>query len=256
MEPNNLTVLITGGTGKLGRTFALGFAAMGANVAFTSRSGERGQELVKECLGVGARRAAYVQIDLTDHTAALVTVDELVRADLLPNILINNAHDREHLKLGPGGRPSLEHWQGEWLLGVVLPYELTMTLGDLNRTPLKAVINIASMYGVVARHPTLYDCPDIESPVHYGVTKAALIHLTRELAVRLAPRRISVNAVSYGGVSGRVSKDFEARYAQLCPAGRMLDDADVFGAIKFLASPDAAGMTGHNLIVDGGWTIW
>ena len=92
--------------------------------------------------------------------------------------------------------------------------------------------------------------------MNYGVTKAALIHLTKELAVRLAPRGISVNAVSYGGVEGRVDGGFRERYGRLCPTGRMLDDSQVFGAVKFLCSSDSSGMTGHNLIVDGGWTIW
>jgi NAD(P)-dependent dehydrogenase (short-subunit alcohol dehydrogenase family) len=256
MEAPSPTVLITGATGKLGRAFALGFAAMGASVALTSRSGERAKELEKECLARGAPRVVCVQVDLTDHTAASVVTDELAKIDLLPNTLINNAQDSEYLKLDPGGRTSRENWHGELLLGVVLPYELTMMLADLNPTPLKTVINIASMYGVVARNPTLYEHPELESPVNYGVTKAALIHLTKELAVRLAPRKISVNAVSYGGVSGRVGKDFQARYSRFCPSGRMLDDTEVFGAVKFLASGDAAGMTGHNLIVDGGWTIW
>jgi NAD(P)-dependent dehydrogenase (short-subunit alcohol dehydrogenase family) len=229
---------------------------MGANVALTSRSGQRAQELEKECLSRGAGRATSVEVDLTDHSAVSVVADQLGKARLLPNILINNARDREYLKLDPSGRTSRENWNGELLLGVVLPYELTMTLGNLDRTPLKTVINIASIYGVVARNSVLYDHPDLEAPMNYGVSKAALIHLTRELAVRLAPRGISVNAVSYGGVRGRVGEEFQARYGRLCPSGRMLDESEVFGAVKFLASADAAGMTGHNLIVDGGWTIW
>jgi NAD(P)-dependent dehydrogenase (short-subunit alcohol dehydrogenase family) len=256
METASPTVLITGATGKLGRVLALGFAAMGAGVALTSRSGQRAQELEKECLVRGARRATSVQVDLTDHTAAAAVTDQLSQVDLLPTILINNARDREYLRLDPSGRTSRENWEGELLLGVVLPYELTMTLGNLDPTPLKAVINIASMYGVVAPNLALYDHPELEAPMNYGVSKAALIHLTRELAVRLAPRGIRVNAVSYGGISGRVGQDFQARYGRLCPSGRMLDETEVFGAVKFLASADAAGMTGHNLVVDGGWTIW
>jgi len=250
------TVLITGATGKLGSTFARGFAALGANVVFTSRGGEAARELQADCLACGAGRVGCIQVDLTAEDASSFVARELQKADLLPDTLINNARDREFLKASASGRTTRENWQNELLLGVVSPYELTMALAEREPARLKSVINIASIYGVAAPNLTLYDRPELESPVNYGVTKAALIHLTKELAVRLAPRKISVNAVSYGGVGGRVSGEFQARYGRLCPSGRMLEDSEVFGAVKFLASPDAAGMTGHNLVVDGGWTIW
>jgi NAD(P)-dependent dehydrogenase (short-subunit alcohol dehydrogenase family) len=249
-------VLITGATGKLGRTFALGFAGMGASVAFTSRGGKAKRELEKECLSHGAGRALAIETDLTAGDAASRVVQELREQDFLPSVLINNARNRDNLTPDSDGRIPREHWNGELLLGVILPYELTMKLAEVGSSPLKSVINIASIYGVTASNLALYERPDLEAPINYGVAKAALIHLTKELAVRLAPRAISVNAVSYGGVSGRATEEFEARYARLTPAGRMLDDAEVFGAVKFLASSDARGMTGHNLIVDGGWTVW
>jgi NAD(P)-dependent dehydrogenase (short-subunit alcohol dehydrogenase family) len=79
--------------------------------------------------------------------------------------------------------------------------------------------------------------------------------LTKELAVRLAGRHIRVNAISFGGVEGRVNEAFKARYAQFCPLGRMLNDNDLAGPVEFLATPASSGVTGHNLVVDGGWTI-
>lgn len=250
------TVLITGATGKLGRTFALGFAADGWSVAFTSRGGDAAVELEQACLRAGAERVLCVHGDLLAENVPSRIAHELDRAGFLPDTLVNNARDMAHLKSGVGGRLDRKNWHGEFALGVVIPYELTMTLADLQQTPLKSVINVASMYGITAPNLQLYDEPERESPVNYGVTKAALIHLTKELAVRLASQGIAVNAVSYGGVSGRVDEKFRVRYERLCPAGRMLEDPEVFGAVRFLASSDASGMTGHNLIVDGGWTIW
>lgn len=255
-DSTSSTVLITGATGKLGRTFALGFAAMGGSVAFTSRGGQARRALEKECLSRGAKRAMAVETDLTAGDAASLVAQQLAKKDFLPNVLINNARNRDNLRPDANGRMARERWSAELLLGVIVPYELTMTLADVESSPLKSVINIASIYGVTASNLALYERPEHEAPINYGVTKAALIHLTKELAVRLAPRGINVNAVSYGGVSGRADADFEKRYARLSPAGRMLEDPDVFGAVKFLASSDARGMTGHNLVVDGGWTIW
>lgn len=256
MPAERMTALITGATGKLGRRFALGFSAMGWSVAFTTRGGDGGETLEAECLRMGAAQVARVLVDLTAEDAPERVARELVRRDMLPEVLVNNARDSTYLETVPGGRTSRASWQGELLLDVVVPYELTVNFAELAASPLRRVINVASIYGVAAPNLSLYTDPTRESPVNYGVAKAALIHLTKELAVRLAHRRISVNSVSYGGVAGRADDGFLARYARLCPAGRMLDDSEVFGAVKFLASSDASGMTGHNLVVDGGWTAW
>ena len=111
------------------------------------------------------------------------------------------------------------------------------------------------MYGVVAPTPSLYDNFEESSAVHYGVSKAAQIHLTKELAVRLAPK-IRVNCVSFGGIKGRTDENFENRYKNLTPLQRMLEEEDVVGPIDFLVSDNSTNMTGQNIKVDGGWTIW
>jgi NAD(P)-dependent dehydrogenase (short-subunit alcohol dehydrogenase family) len=225
-------------------------------VAFTSRGGDAARALEKQCLDLGAPEVAFVQVDLTSEDAVSRIAGQLSKMKMLPDVLINNARDLNYLQPGPDGRTSRSGWQGELTLGVVLPYELTMTLAELPNSPLKKVINVASIYGITAANLNLYQGTDSAAPVHYGVAKAALIHLTKELAVRLAHRKIAVNAVSYGGVAGRADPALQERYGRLCPAGRMLDDSEVFGAVRFLASGDSGGMDGHNLVVDGGWTLW
>ncbi len=93
-------------------------------------------------------------------------------------------------------------------------------------------------------------------PVNYLAAKAAHIHLTHDLAVRLAKKNVRVNCISYGGIEGRVDEAFKERYAQMCPSGRMLNDSDLAGPVMFLLSEAASGVTGHNLVADGGWSLW
>lgn len=249
-------VLLTGATGKMGRTIALGFAAKGWRVAFTARNEAAAVELASACRAAGAAAVAFVLCDLTDPGAPSAIAGQLGSQGMLPDVLVNNARNVAFLKAEADGSMSRANWQAELLLDVIVPYELTMALLDAPGAVLKRVINISSMYGITAPNMGLYANGAAGSPINYGVAKAALIHLTKDMAVRLAPRQVQVNAVSYGGVEGRVDAAFLERYSKLCPMGRMLGEAEVFGAIDFLAGPGASGMTGHNLVVDGGWTVW
>jgi NAD(P)-dependent dehydrogenase (short-subunit alcohol dehydrogenase family) len=248
------TVLVTGGTGRIGKILAQGFANNGWEVIITSRDAKRAAATA-EGLTIAAKNKVYgLPLDFTVPDSLQHFVDLLHTKEFKIACLINNARGLDSLQVDANGDPSLDHWLREYQVNVALPYQLSMTLARAE-FGLESVINISSMYGVVAANPSLYDHPEVQSPIHYSVSKAALIHLTKELGVRLAPRKIRVNAISYGGVAGRVDPEFQKRYARLTPIGRMLNNEDLFSPALFLADSSLA-VTGHNLVVDGGWSIW
>ncbi len=250
------TVLITGGTGRIGACLTRHFLERDWTVVITSRRDLTAEKFGKD-LGLSSKsgRLFICQVDLETEDAPLRVAAFLDDNSLRPQALVNNARNLEHLKLDDNGHPSRAGWLGEYTLDVVAAFELSMTLAEQPDSKLETVINISSMNGLAVPTMQLYDDFPRQSPLHYGVAKAALIHLTKELAIRLADRHIRVNAISFGGVEGRVNEEFKARYAQFCPLGRMLNDNDLAGPVEFLATPASSGMTGHNLVVDGGWTI-
>ncbi|MEM9116381.1 MAG: SDR family oxidoreductase [Cyanobacteria bacterium P01_F01_bin.56] len=247
-------VLLTGATGKLGRQLTAHLLGQGHRVIATGRSPESLTAL--QHFVDNTENLISLQVDFLADDTLTVFLEDLSQLSSAPDVIINNARSIDTLSINEDGTVSRQNFLDEFLLDVVIPYELTMGIHQLKLSRLRSVVNIGSIYGVVAANPSLYEDPVHDSPIHYSVAKAALAHLTRELAVRLAPQDIQVNCVAYGGVEGRVDKKFQDQYARLCPQGRMLSELDITGPIDFLLSASSTAMTGQVLVVDGGWSVW
>lgn len=119
-----------------------------------------------------------------------------------------------------------------------------------------AIVNIASIYGVVGNDFTLYEDYGGTSPAAYSAIKGGLINFTRYLASYYGKYNIRINCMSPGGVLDENNQDpsFIQKYSQKSPLGRLANPAEMAPAISFLLSDDASFITGHNLMVDGGWT--
>ena len=244
----NGAILITGGTGKIGSQLVEHFHAQGRTVVFTSRSDENIAKTV-----AGREGLFGVKVDFRDGQAVETIISALDRLGIGVAELVNNARDLAALGVAEDGTVSADNWIAEYRIDVVLPYQLTLALAK--RGGLRKVVNVSSMYGMNSFNPHLYEGP-FRPPLQYACAKAALIHLTKCLAVQFAPEKIAVNCVTYGGVEGRVDEGFKKRYAALCPMERMMRDDETVGSVDFLLSDKAAYITGQNIVVDGGWGIW
>lgn len=251
------TIVVTGAGGVVGRAVTHGFLGQGDSVIAVGRSQESLDSLNDAVRGAfGAEvRLHLCQVDLLDVNAPNFLserVSELREGDI---VLVNNARNLRNVSRMVETRSLRAAFQSEHELGVAVPFELSVTLSERFGSALVAVINVGSQYGLVAQNPLVYEDYAAEAAPHYGTTKAALFHLTRELSVRLAGFGTRVNAIALGGIKGRASNEFEERYRKMLPLGRMLEPADVVGPVLFLASPSARAVTGHTLAVTGGWEI-
>ncbi|GAA0512395.1 NAD(P)-dependent dehydrogenase, short-chain alcohol dehydrogenase family [Halorubrum aquaticum] len=118
-----------------------------------------------------------------------------------------------------------------------------------------SIVNFSSIYGIQAPDFSMYDQTEMTSPIEYSIIKAGILNFTRYLASYLGQDGIRINSVSPGGVFNDQDQRFVENYEREVPLGRMAKPTEISGAVVYLLSNAASYVTGHNLVVDGGWTI-
>lgn len=240
---------ITGGARGIGRALAQALAEAGADVAVADRNGEGAAAAAEELRSLRVRALAF-PLDVTDSgqvTAAIAAVlAEWGRLD----VAVNAA--------GIAVRSPAETIpEADWdaILGVNLKGVFLCCQAE-GRAMLAqgsgSIINIASMSARIVNRP--------QQHAHYNASKAGVVQLTRTMAAEWASRGVRVNSLSPGHTltpmtARGVATDGPA-WAANTPMGRLGDPADLQGAALFLASDASAYVTGHDLVVDGGYTLW
>ncbi len=130
-----------------------------------------------------------------------------------------------------------------------------------NRPGHGAIVHTASVYGVVAPDPRIYEGSEymggpINTPAVYAASKGAVISLSRYLAAYWGVKGVRVNSITPGGVDSGQNTIFRDKYSAKVPLGRMAQATEIADGVLFLLSPQASYITGHNLIIDGGFSIW
>lgn len=251
-------LLITGGTGVIGKELVKHFLKRDYQVLMSTRNKEGLASFVKENNLSAFEHSLYaIELDFFSKASIANFIMQIEMQGFFPSVIVHNARSLDTLKIDSDGTSKHEDLVKEYEAAVAVPYKLSMELiKSKSGNQLKNIIFISSIYGIVAPTPSLYENFTMSSPIQYGLAKSAQIHLTKELSVRLAKYNIRVNCVSYGGIKGRANESFEKRYSQFVPQKRMIGKSEVVGPIDFLVSENSIGMTGHNLIYDGGWTVW
>lgn len=125
---------------------------------------------------------------------------------------------------------------------------------SMKKNRIGSIINMSSIYGIVAPDFTIYEGTSMTMPAAYSAIKGGLVNFTRYLAAYVGPLQIRVNAVSPGGIFDNQPAAFINQYEKRVPLKRLGHPEDISPAVAFLLSDEASYITGHNLIIDGGWT--
>ena len=253
-------VLITGGSGNLGSVLTRAFLDVGSFVATTDVEGPTAiADSHDQEVDLGERHVHYT-VDLLDLAAV---------ADL-PSQVVSTFGRLDVIVCGAAlvGTSASDGWavpfdqQDESMWADALTINLTANFAlvkgaarALAENDGGSVVFIGSIYSTQAPQPLLYEGLQIDNPAGYAVSKAGLAQLARWLSTVMAPG-VRVNSVSPGGILRSQDPEFVRRFEERTPLARMASEEDVVGPVLFLASDLASYITGHNLVVDGGFSVW
>ncbi len=256
---DNKVAIVTGGAGLFGKPISTALAEAGAQVIVASRDESKCKEHA-EVIKSQNLKAEGMFLDLADEQSILEFTgrinDEYGRID----ILVNNAVSREGFK--DLEEISKNEWETAQTINSTGMMLLTQAVVKLMRKQRSGnIINIGSIQGTVGPNFPVYGNTGMTSPINYTYDKWAMVGFTKWIANYYGKFNIRANCISPGGYGPGVAQmignnEFVENYKRLTPLGRFADDDDIKGPVVFLASDASAFVTGHNLLVDGGWTNW
>ena len=245
--------IITGAGGGIGSAIAYGFAEFGVDVVLLDLKVEEIERLKKFLEEKFSIKALAIPIDVCECKQVEEAVNTIIKIFGQVDILVNCHGIGQWV---PAEDMSEKDWDRMINVNFKGVFLMCQAVGRyMIRRRYGKIINIASMSGRIVNKP--------QPQVHYNVSKAGVIMLTKSLAAEWAKYNINVNSVSPGYTLTPLVRDLlknQPEYAEhwknLTPLGRFAEPADIVGAVIFLASEAANYITGHDLVVDGGYSIW
>lgn len=262
------TILITGAAGLLGRKYTSALAFHGATVIVSDVDYKAAIEV---CQNVNKKydesRAFPEYLDVLNKQSIQDICNKYEKIDVLINNAAKDTKVEKKGDLSLNARfetMSIDFWRKDMEVGLDGIFLCTqVVINKMLQTGGGNVINIASDLSVIAPDQRIYKKKNVENnkqyvkPVTYSVSKWAVRGLTKYLATYFADRNIRVNCLSPAGIySPELPDDFVDKLTSLIPMGRMASHDEYGGAIVFLCSGASKYMTGANLVIDGGRTIW
>lgn len=257
---NDKTVLITGGAGLIGPEMANALLEKGATVVLADLDKNKCDMIIRENSWQNLP-VSGIELDVSSSQSWKDALKFILDKHGKIDVLINGAASTNQSKTANFEAAFEDFPEEDWdrimdinIKGIFLGCQVIgkemLIQGKGN------IINIASLYGVVSPNHRVYPDTGIFQPVAYSVSKQGVIALTKYLATLWADKNIRVNSLSPGGVWNGHEGLFYERYKQLNPSGDMAQKSDMNGGIVFLASDASKHIVGHNLIIDGGYSVW
>ena len=246
-------VIVTGGAGLLGRTFCQAIADNGGIAVVAEYDIAIAEKL---CTSLGNAYIVPAQVDITDKASVETLIATISKKYGKIDALVNSAYPRNKNY----GKHFFEVTYNDFCenLGMNLGgYFLTSQqfATYFEKQGYGNIINLASIYGVIAPRFEIYDNTPMTMPVEYAAIKSGLIHLTKYMAKYFKGKNIRVNTISLGGIEDKQPEPFLKAYKEFCLNKGMLNAKDIAGTVLYLLSDLSEFVNGQNIVVDDGFTL-
>ncbi|MFC2270809.1 oxidoreductase [Capnocytophaga ochracea] len=246
-------VVVTGGAGLLGKEFCQAIATNGAITIMAERELSVAKKAVE---ALGMDRIIPAQIDITNIDSIQEFISSISGKFGKIDALINSAYPRNKNY----GKHFFEVTYDDFCENVGMNlggYFLTSQqfAKFFEKQGYGNIINLASIYGVIAPRFEVYDNTPMTMPIEYAAIKSGLIHLSKYMAKYFKGKNIRVNTISLGGIEDKQPEPFLRAYKEFCLNRGMLDAKDISGTVLFLLSDLSEYVNGQNIVVDDGFTL-
>lgn len=256
MMVKDKVVVVTGGAGLLGRGFVKAITEHGGIAIIADINNEVGENIANQLNKKNKEKSLFIELDITSKQAIKSLIETVAGKYGRIDAIVNNAYPRnknygrhffdveyadfcENVNLNLGGYFLVSQ--------VFADYFLKQGFGN--------ILNIASIYGVIAPRFEIYEGTKMTVPVEYAIIKSGLIQLTKYMAKYFKGEKIKINSISLGGIENKQPDSFLKNYKAFCLNKGMLNPEDITGTLLFLLSDQSEFVNGQNIIVDDGFTL-
>ncbi|MCB9472135.1 MAG: SDR family oxidoreductase [Candidatus Obscuribacterales bacterium] len=259
-------VVLTGGGGILGRHFASALAQYGASVVVADLNFESARAVCQEILNDFSLEAHPFELDVSSEASVKsimeFVVDKFGRLDVLHNNAASKSSDLKRF-FANTEEYDMDIWHEVMEVNLKGMFLMARAAGALmaRQETGGSIIQTASIYGILSPDQRIYEGAEymgvqINNPAIYSISKAGVVGLTRHLSTQWLGSKVRVNTITPGGVESGQNETFKKNYSNRVPMGRMADANEMVGALIYLASDASTYVTGQNVIVDGGLSVW
>ena len=249
MDVKNKVVVIFGGAGRLGKEFANALSEKGAKVVVADIDEKLGKKLV-------LKNIEFVKVDITKRTSVKSALERVMKKHKKIDAVVNTSYPRNKNYGRKLEDVTYEDFCENMDLHLGGYFLVSQQAGLLfKKQGYGNVINISSVYGVIAPRFEIYKGTGMTMPVEYAAIKSAVILLTAYMAKYFKDTGVRFNCISPGGILDGQSKGFRNAYKSFCSSKGMLDAKDITGTLLFLLSDASKYINGQNVIVDDGYSL-